>query len=250
MQKIRNIFVFTIIILGVILIITPVTIPSSLQSSEVIKEISENDFVIVFNSGGWGDTPISKADDFLPIIQGIKENLNDWGYSAVIVPYMRTKEGISSKISGTKDFLSGYSFSSGKFVVELEELVKQFPNKKIILAGLSNGAAFVNEIYRRVSENIKDSLYVIAVGAPFWTDKVENKNVLQIDNNGKDTLSNGEIGSLFLSAIKAPFIWLGANIKGENVSLSKAFRAEGHNYSWSSSDNKEKILIFLENKLR
>ncbi|MFH1582306.1 MAG: hypothetical protein ABIA08_00920 [bacterium] len=250
MQKIKKLFIFTIILIGFLLVVVPITIPSNLQSQEVLKDVSENDFIIIFNPGGWGDVPMSEADDFLPIVQGIQNNLNERGYKTVIIPYMRTEEGLSGKLSGTKDFFSRYAFSSEKFAAELEELVKQFPDKKIILTGLSNGAAFVNETYKRISENIKDSLYAIAVGTPFWAKKVEDKNILQLDNNGRDTLSNGEIGSLFFAAVKAPFDWLISNIKGDNISIAKAFKAKGHDYSWDSPEVNSEIVIFLEEKVR
>ncbi len=46
------------------------------------------DVIIIFNSGGWGNTPLEKAEDFATIIRGIQETLNQWGYNSIVVSYM------------------------------------------------------------------------------------------------------------------------------------------------------------------
>ena len=119
---------------------------------------------------------------------------------------------------------------------EIEFLAKNLPDKKIIIAGLSNGGAFVNETYKKISKDVKSSVYTIAAGAPFWEDSVKSENILQIDNNGKDTLAIGEVKSLLLSLIKAPF--------------TGKFYAPGHEYYWSSPGVKSQIVSFLEKKFR
>jgi pimeloyl-ACP methyl ester carboxylesterase len=250
MQRITKFLVLVTILFAIILVFIPVNTPSLFESEELIQSLDDGDLIIIFNPGGWGDTPMKEAQDFLPIVEGMADTLDQWGHNVVVIPYNRANEGILNKISATKDFFAGYSFSSDTFAKDLDSIIEKFPDKKIILAGLSNGAAFINETYGKVSEGLNDSLYAISVGSPFWSEKAEGKNVLQIDNNGKDTLSGGKIGSLLLATIKAPFKWFFSKTAGESVSLSKAFQAEGHSYSWSSPETRDSILMFLENNIR
>jgi pimeloyl-ACP methyl ester carboxylesterase len=249
MKKITKFLFFSVIVSVIILILIPVSTPSLFKSEEALKNLSESDFILIFNPGGWGNSAGEEAEDLLPIIQGIKDDLNEWGHKVAIIPYNRAQEGILNRLSATKDFLSGYSFSSDRFAAEVESLAKDFPNKKIILAGLSNGAAFINEAYGKLSKEIRESLCAISIGTPFWSDKVEAKNILFLDNNGKDTLAKGEVGPLFMAAIEAPFKWFFSKFTGEDVSLGKAFKAKGHTYSWAS-DTKNSITTFLEDNIR
>lgn len=250
MKKLTKFFIVTAVISAIILVFVPVETPSLFESKEAVKSLAESDLIIILNPGGWGDASLEEAKDLLPIVEGIKDSLTEWGHNVVVIPYNRAKDGILNKFSAAKDFFQGYNASSEKFAEDLNSVAKSFPGKKIILAGLSNGAAFINETYEKVSQDVKDSLYAISIGAPFWSREVEDKNVLQLDNNGKDALSRGEIGSLLLATIKAPFSWLISKFKGEDLSLAHAFRAEGHNYSWSSPETKDSIVAFLENNIR
>ena len=246
MQKIKFI-ILLVVISGLILVFIPVTIPSNFQIQD--NSLSEFDFIIVFNPGGWGDAPLEKSDDFSPIVKGIQDSLSEWGYNSVVIPYMRTKEGVLAKISGFKDFILGYDFSSDQFIKDSKELSNFLPDKKIIITGLSNGAAFVNEVYKKLSDEDKDLFYAISVGTPFWVDKIYDDDILQLDNNGEDDLAAGKISSIVWSGLKAPFIWLFSRIKNNNIEFSRAFQVNGHEYSWSSPETGGKIISFLQREL-
>jgi len=236
-MKIIKTFIFSLIVLAsLFFLFGPEVIPDNYQLQEILNQASDDDVIIIFNSGGWGNTPVEKAEDFAPIIEGIQETLNEWGYKSVVVPYVRTKDDLLGKITGIKEFLNSFQNSSRDLAKEIEFLAKNLPDKKIIIAGLSNGGAFVNETYKKISKDVKSSVYTIAAGIPFWEKPVNSENLLQIDNNRKDVLAIGEIKSLFLSLIKAPF--------------TGKFYAPGHEYYWSSPRVKSQIVSFLEKKFR
>ena len=76
---------------GLVFLFGPEVVPENFQPQEIL-EISQNtDVIIIFNSGGWGDTPFEEAKDFAPIIEGIQETLEDLGYNSLVIPYKRTK---------------------------------------------------------------------------------------------------------------------------------------------------------------
>jgi len=250
MKKLKYFILSLIILGGLIFLFSPEIIPESYQIQEFLNSASQNDVIIIFNSGGWGNTPLEKAKDLSPIIEGIQKTLNEWGLSSIIIPFNRTKNTFSGKITGIKDFLSAFDFSSEIFAQYLETLTKNFPDKKIIVAGLSNGAAFVTKTYEKISGEIKDSVYTIAVGTPFWIKTPSSDNILQLDNNGRDSLAKGDTKLLAITLIKAPFKWILAKIKGQNLTFSQALRVPGHEYSWSSPEVGPQIVNFLENKFR
>ncbi len=236
MQTLKYFIISCIIFGGLFFLLGPEVFPENFQPPDILGVVADSDVIIVFNSGGWGNTPFEKAEDFAPIIEGIQETLNDLGYKTVVIPYNRTKDNLFGKITGAREFFNSFKNSSEDLAEKIEFLSNNLPDKKIIIAGLSNGAAFASEAYGRISEEVKDSVYAITVGTPFWTKTVDSDNILQLDNNGKDSLVRGDVKYLIFSLIKTPF--------------SKAFLAPGHNYFWGSPEVNFQIVSFLEGKLR
>lgn len=242
MKKIKY-FIITLTLLGsLFFLFSPEVFPDNLQFKESLNLTPQNDVIIIFNSGGWGNTPLEEALDFAPVIQGIQEDLNQFGYDAVVITFNRTKDNFWGKVAGAKDFFSSFSFSSEVLAKDLEDLVNRFPDKKIVMAGLSNGATFTTKTYEKMSVKARESVYAISAGLPFWVETEKEQNLLQLDNNGKDSLAIGDAFSLLGSLLKAPRKWL-AEIKTEQI-------AAGHLYPWERPEVGSKIITFLGNKLQ
>ncbi|HXK32246.1 MAG TPA: cutinase family protein [Candidatus Paceibacterota bacterium] len=245
----KFIYLFTILI-ALFVLFGPEVMPDNLQPQEVLSLSQDRDIIIIFNSGGWGNVPFEKADDFAPIVEKMQQILGQWGYSTVVIPYIRTKDDLLGEVSSLRELSNNFKNSSKDLAEKIEEINKAFPDKKIIITGLSIGGAFVTKTYENISEEIKDSVFAIAVGTPFWADNFEKSNLIQVDNEGKDTLVGGQVSPLFFSLIESPFKWLAAKINGQYLSLSRAFQAPGHNYSWESPEVGPKIVSFLSDKFR
>jgi hypothetical protein len=137
MKKLKY-FIFSLVVLGgLISLFSLEVIPDNFQFQELLDLARHSDVIIIFNSGGWGNTPFKEAEDFAPIIEGIQKALNEWGYNSIVIPYKRTKDDLLGKIAGTKDFLNSFEFSSKTLAKEVEFLAEKLPDKKIIIAGLS-----------------------------------------------------------------------------------------------------------------
>ena len=248
MRKIKYLIIFLVALGSLFFLFGPEALPENVQFEELLNSALESDIVIIFNSGGWGNTPLEKAEDFAPIIEGIQEILKEWGYNSLVIPYTRTKDDLSGKITGARDFLNSFQTSSEILAEKVNFLAENLPDKKIILAGLSAGGALVEETMAKISEEAQ--VYAVAVGIPFWQKTTESENILLLDNNGKDTLSAGEIKSLLFSLVKAPFRWIFSKINGQNLPLALAFQAPGHKYLWDLPEVGPKIISFLEEKFR
>lgn len=242
-------FIFILTIFGgLFFLFGPEVIPENFQPQEVLDVAKDSDVIIIFNSGGWGNTPLEKAQDFAPVIYGIQKTLYEQGYNSIVIPFYRTKNSLSGKVAGAKDFFSSYNFSSEILVKDLEFLTKNLPNKKIILSGLSDGAAFVNKTYEKATDEAKKSVYTIIAGTPFWSDNLESDNILQLDNNGGDSLTRGEVKSLFSALFRAPLQWIASKLNGQNLSFVQTFSVAGHDYRWDSPEVSAKITTFLKGK--
>lgn len=249
MKKIKQLFSVFIVSLGLIFLFGPEVLPENNQFQELLNSASGSDIIIIFNSGGWGNTPLEKADDFFPIITGIKKTLDNWGYHSIVIPYERTKNGLLGKITGAREEMKSSPKSSEQLAKGVEQFLKENQGKKIIMAGLSNGAAFVDKTTKNLDE-FKNSVLAIEAGVPFWYSASELENALQIDNNGKDSLAEGKIEVLVATLFKTSFKWIMARISGDNIPLARAFRAPGHQYLWEAPEVGPQIVNFLEEKIR
>lgn len=247
MKKEKQFILASVILGGLFFLFGLEVIPDSFQFQELLDS---NDVIIIFNSGGWGDTSLAEAQDFAPIVAEIQKTLDGWGYNSVVISYNRTKDTLSGELAGTKDFLNSFNDSSENLAKDLESLAENLPDKKIIMTGLSNGGAFVERTMEKISGETKKSVYAITVGIPFWQPTAKSDNILQLNNNGGDALATGKAGSLMFSLLKTPLGWIASKIKGQNIPFPLAFRAPGHEYIWSSPEVGPQIVSFLEDKLR
>ncbi len=240
----KNKKLITIIILSTGLFFLLGEAPDNSNFKNVLSSVPENNIVIIFNSGGWGDTPIKEAADFAPIIEGIEMTLSDLGYNSIVVPYIRTRESFLGRVEGFKEALSLFPKQSQKLASEIEYFIKNHPENKIIMAGLSNGATFINRTIKKVSKNERNSVFAIEVGTPFWENVLKSDNVLLLRNKGKDALSEMDLKTLIWAFLKAPYKWLLAQVSREELSFSQALYLPGHYYSWNSVS--PEVKLFLE----
>lgn len=243
-RKNKKLITFIILLMGLFFLLGES--PDNSKFKEVLNSVSENEIVIIFNSGGWGDTPIEEASDFTPIINGIQETLSDLGYNSIVVPYIRTKESFLGRIEGSKESLGLFPKQSQKLASEIEYFMKNHPENKIIMAGLSNGGVFVNRTMMKVSESQRNSVLAVEVGTPFWENVLKSDNVLLLNNKGKDALYEMDFKTLVLAFLKAPYQWLLAQVSREELSFSQALYLPGHYYSWDSVA--PEVKFFLENR--
>ena len=220
--------------------------PDNSKFKDVLNSASENEIVIIFNSGGWGDTLPEEAADFTPIINGIQKTLNDLGYNSIVVPYTRTKDSFLGRVEGVKEILSLFPKQSQKLANEIEVFIKSHPENKIIMAGLSNGATFVNRTMMKVSENRRNSVFAVEVGTPFWEKVLDFDNILLLNNKGKDALSKMDLRILIPALLKSPYKWLSAQVLREELSFSQALYLPGHYYGWDSVS--PEVKFFLESR--
>ncbi|MBI4101443.1 MAG: hypothetical protein HY443_00570 [Candidatus Nealsonbacteria bacterium] len=249
MKKIKGAVTFVVVLSGLAFLFGPEIFPENSQLVAFSEDPFPEEVVIIFNSGGWGNTPLDKANDFNHIIRGIQETLGNWGRDSLVIPYRRAGNGFWGKITASKETLRSFQSQSAKLAKEIERFLLSNPDKTIVMAGLSNGAAFEESTMEKISEEMRSRVLTIEAGIPFWEEKkVDAENVLRLDNHGRDFLAGGQVKDLLFALIRAPGKWLLAKVAGESLPLARSFQAKGHRYSWDEVG--PEVSSFLENRLK
>jgi hypothetical protein len=227
--------------------LAPTKIPQNeFQKLQVAADA--NDVVIVFNAGGWGNTPLSKAADFSTILAGIQQTLTRSGYSATAIPYYRTHPGIAGRMSGTREQLNSFKKTSQKQIKDMQLLASNFPKKRFIIVGFSVGGGLSGKTLERLTA--LPNIYGITVGVPGWFRTFSSEKSLVLNNNNLDPLCAGDVKTIALYVFRGPFTWLSARLRGRRLSLALSLKFPHHEYLWDSTEVREPMVRFLQNHFK
>ncbi len=238
------ILLFISFTLWFVFFLKPEVVPGAAGEKELLDLAASKDVLIIFNSGGWGNTPLNAASDFAPILAGIQDTLAQRGYSSLITPFVRTPRGLIGEIEDAKDFLESFKYSSEALAREVEFVMDNAPGKQVVITGFSNGGGLTERAMIRLAD--RPGIYAIVVGAPWWYQNFNSASVLHLDNHGKDKMVVGDLKVIAAAIIKAPFKWIWAKINHQDLSLALAIEVSGHEYSWSSSEVGPPIVDFID----
>ncbi len=221
----------------------PVAAPKS-EGPILRDHAAKYEIVILFDSGGWGETTLENAPDFAPILRGIQEKLTDLGYSSTIILYSRTSSGFSGRIYNAREWMNDFKRTAELQAEDIRDLLITYPQKQVLLVGYSNGGALAS----RTLSNLPDQarLHGIVVGAPGWFEVSKSPSGLILNNSGKDTLSIPDYKTMAINVIRAPFKWIWAKITGQDLKFAMAFQFPYHEYPWESPEVGPPITHFLE----
>jgi hypothetical protein len=219
------------------------------QLIDVCSRAKGKDFLIVHNPGGWGHARMHECLEWeRGLVIGVTEVLRKLGYSYLVTQYFRSGRGWGEEIGDLMEQFRFFYSKANTLAVWLRFIVTHVANTKVILVGVSQGAAFGNAAMQRLDATYP--VYSIELGFPFlYRSRRQNtERTLAIDTGGLkgDKFVNGTllyaVGVLFA----APFKWLLYRIQGKKVLLSHCVRAPGHEYEWGNLLVGGKIKDFLE----
>jgi hypothetical protein len=214
------------------------------ESSQVYLEAEGKDFVIVWNSGGWGRKSFQDDADWVGIFDGIESELRDMGYSSVTVDYIRSENNLRGLLKEIAGALLGYPSRSKKLADEVDLLTKTDSECKVILVGTCIGAIFVNEVMKHLKDNPR--VYSVQVSQPFWYHASTSQRSLVINNNGEspDILSKGNPWSIIRENVwRLPTT---EKPPGGAVMIGDRFiKVPGHEYRWDLPRVRSEITSFL-----
>lgn len=204
----------------------------------------DKDFVLVFNSGGWGWNLIEASPGWLSIFTGIEYEMKRSGYKPLLVSYQRTVDSLPGRIDELAELLTGYSGKAKDLAYRVEFLTTHLPEIKVIIAGESNGSVICDQVMSILADNPR--VYSIQTGPPFWHNSASLDRTLVMTYNGRtlDSFSHGEFLTLARANLKA---LLGLpQTANESGLIAHFIRAPGHDYWWQYPEVHRQITDFLE----
>jgi hypothetical protein len=159
------------------------------------------------------------------------------------VPYYRTRGGIFGKLRTISEMFELHQSDASRLPGEIDRFLSRHPEQRVVMIGLSNGAAFADEVMQRLSETAQGRVCAIEAGGPFLGQSDPDEYVLRLDNHGLDPVATGEYwimmrtwgGGLF----RRVYSWLA----GREGPKAEAFVRE-HEYSWPSV--RQEVVSFLD----
>lgn len=211
-------------------------------------EAQDKDFVVVFNSGGWGWNLLEDSPGWHSIIGGIESELQGLGYSSLLMDYQRTEETFRGVIDEVVEMITLYPSKAENLASRIEFLTKHFPEIRIIVTGESDGTIISDSTMNILQNN--PQVYSIQTGPPFWHTPLELERTLVLDNNGMhpDSFSQGNITVILWSNLKD---LLGIPQPPEQAGrILDYVRAPGHDYSWQHPAVYSQIITFLQSNFK
>jgi len=207
-------------------------------------EAKNKDFVILFNSGGWGWSLVEASPGWLSIFTGIESELNSSGYTSLLLTHQRTVDTLQGRLDEIVEMITGYSSKAEDLACRVEFLITHIPDLRVIITGESNGTVICDRAMGILTDS--PQVYSIQTGPPFWHDTIMLDRTLVMTYNGRtpDSFSQGE----FLTLIRANLRALFGLPQPENESgvVGNFVRAPGHDYWWQYPEVYSQITNFLD----
>lgn len=208
------------------------------------EEAKKADVVVFFNSGGMGWNLAKDSPGWGSILDGIKSQLKEMGYSPLVLNYRRTSSGITGCIKEIVEAATRYPHKAKDLALRIEFLTENLPELKVIVAGESTGTVISEEVMTILKD--KDRVYSIQTGTPFWHKPADLERTLLINNNGRglDTFSKGNVPAMIWATVKS---WFGLSSPDDNLGdILSWLKAPGHDYSWQYPGVYSAVVRFLD----
>jgi len=208
-------------------------------------EAKGKDFVVIFNSGGWGWSFLENSPGWYSISNGIKSELENLGYASLMLDYQRTGETLRGVIDEFVEVITDYPSKAENLAHRVEFLTAHIPDLKVIVTGESNGTVISDSAMNILRDN--PQVYSIQTGPPFWHQNVMWDRTLVLNYNGitPDSFSQGDIPAILWASLKA-LVGLSSPEEEDPGRILYFFRAPGHDYCWQYPGVYSQISNFLE----
>lgn len=207
-------------------------------------EAKDKDFVVIFNSGGWGWNLLESSPGWRSIFAGIASELDNLGYTSLLLDYRRTGGTLRAMVDEGVEMAAFYPSKAKDLAYRVEFLTKHLPDLKVIVTGESDGSVLSDSVMNNLRDN--SQVYSIQTGPPFWYKPLRLERTLVLDDNGRtpDTFSQGNV----LSMIWASLLDLLGIPQPEEKSgrVMNFLLAPGHDYRWHYPNVYSEITKFLE----
>jgi pimeloyl-ACP methyl ester carboxylesterase len=219
------------------------------QVIDVCTGAQGKDILIIHNPGGWGHARLDQCLEWeRGIVVGVKETVQEMGHSFLLTQYFRSGQGCREEMRDLKEQFRFFKSKANVMAAWLRFIITHVDGIKVILIGISQGAAFGSAVMQQLGEPYP--VYSIELGFPFqyksW--RVITEKTLAVEGNGArpDVLVQGNLWLGARILIAAPFKWMWHRLRGRRVAFAHCVNAPGHEYDWANPRIERLIKGFLE----
>lgn len=216
------------------------------QLLTMYREAQDKDFIVIFNSGGWGSNLVETSQGWWSIFGGIQSELSDSGYKLLMLNYQRTVEDLRGCLNEVVEMFTDYPSKAKDLACRVDFLTGHIPDLKVILAGESNGTVICDSVMDVLEDN--PQVYYIQTGPPFWHRSTMQGNKLLLLSNGivPDSFSDGDVPAMVRANLK---VLLRISQRGDEPgTILRLVVAPGHDYGWHYQSIYTEITNFLDEK--
>ncbi|MFC1900336.1 hypothetical protein ACFLYN_01955 [Chloroflexota bacterium] len=215
---------------------------------EIYEKARNKDFLLIHNPGGWGTTHLENLLQWeRSIVEGVSTTIEKLGYSRELIQYFRSDNGYREIIRDIREQMKFFSCKAKIMAAELDFLITHIEKLRIIMIGVSQGAAFSNAVSQELDGS--DRVYDIELGIPFpyKSRRVITERTLALDSNGlmPDSLMEWDVPVIVRTYLTAPFRWIKNRLQGRNVKFSYCINVPGHDYNWDYPEVQSQVEDFL-----
>lgn len=199
--------------------------------------------------GGWGNVPLVLASEFAPLVMGVERYFQSHGFRTLVTSYRRAPADfpnapdLGAQLAVITEMFGLHKTRVRRFAMLLETLARKNPDVYFILLGQSNGAIFVDEAIKLLGSRFGNRVVGIVAGMPFWKNVSGCENILYLDNEGEDQLTEGDVGEIFGTVLQRLYQRVAAAF-GLSISNDRVWYLPGHNYEWKQVE--PKVTAFLD----
>ena len=204
----------------------------------------DRDFVIVFNSGGWGWNLLEASPGWHSIADGIKSELAGPGCEPLLLSYQRTIQSLQGRLNELVEMVTRYPSAAKELASRVNFLTTHIPDLKVIIAGESNGTVICDMAMNTLEDN--PQVYSIQTGPPFWHENIALDRTLLLTSNGivSDSYSRGDFWAVVWGNLR---YWFHLSQPKDDFGTEPHYvRAPGHDYWWQYPEVCSQITNFLE----
>jgi len=231
------------------------------QLFHIYVQAAGEDVVIIATPGGWGVDPVTEGGQWLGVTNGMRSTLEDWGYTPVIVDYLRmtSRSDLSAYPLEILGIIRFFAVTARELSAIVEFIIQDNPQIEIIITGLSHGGAYTDAVMKHLQSKPQVIEQVIGIegGPPFYQVCRSSDRTLVLTSNGivPDNWSQGNRWIIVSKAVIGTFEWLIDRfpwIANEERKQEKHDRhayyiqTPGHEYAWDGyPELSSQIIDFL-----
>ncbi|MFC1847534.1 hypothetical protein ACFLW5_01810, partial [Chloroflexota bacterium] len=213
--------------------------------------VQGKDFLLIHNPGGWGTTHLENLLQWeRSIVEGVSATIDKMGYTQLSMQYFRSNSGWREIWRDIQEQYRFFAFKAKIMVAELRFITQHVNNLRVIMIGVSQGAAFSNAVAQGLGGI--DRVFSIELGIPFpyKSQRVITEKTLALDGNGlmPDALMEWNIPTILRTYLTAPFRWVKYQLQGKPEKFTYCINLPGHDYNWEYPEVQRQIEDFLNTK--